>query len=166
MNTARSKPHYCQNRIGLRDCSLVEETHGHRRVVALEAQESIEMTYRPITDMWILARPKVKYYGAYPSGFLERARALLGVTMDDTVLHVCAGRVRDYPFRGFGRKDRTLDLDSEVKPDYLRDCRYSLATYSGGWPAILADPPYSEQDAMHYVSGPVTLPTWTSSSTW
>jgi len=23
------------------------------------------MNYRPITDIWILARPKVKYYGAY-----------------------------------------------------------------------------------------------------
>lgn len=39
------------------------------------------MSYRPITDFWILARPKVKYYGAYPSGFLERARALVGVMM-------------------------------------------------------------------------------------
>ena len=35
------------------------------------------MGYRPITDLWFLARPKVKYYGAYPNGFLERARALL-----------------------------------------------------------------------------------------
>jgi hypothetical protein len=32
------------------------------------------VSYRPITDVWILARPKVKYYGAYPNGFLERAR--------------------------------------------------------------------------------------------
>ena len=31
------------------------------------------MSYRPITDVWILGRPKVRYYGAYPSGFLERA---------------------------------------------------------------------------------------------
>lgn len=32
-------------------------------------------SYRPICDLWILARPKVKYYGAYPNGFLERAAA-------------------------------------------------------------------------------------------
>jgi len=116
------------------------------------------MTYRPITDLWILARPKVKYYGAYPSGFLERARALLGVTTDDAVLHVCAGKVRDYPFRGLGKNDKTLDVDPELKPDFHHDCRYSLPIRKGGWPAILADPPYSADDAAHYAAGPGKLP--------
>lgn len=42
------------------------------------------MNYRPITDVWILGRSKTKdpetgksYYGAYLSGFLERARPML-----------------------------------------------------------------------------------------
>ena len=30
--------------------------------------------HRPICDTWILARPKVSYHGAYPSGFVEWAR--------------------------------------------------------------------------------------------
>jgi hypothetical protein len=42
--------------------------------------------YRPITDTWILERAKLKggqkYYGAYLGGFPERARALLGVTIN------------------------------------------------------------------------------------
>lgn len=38
------------------------------------------MSFRPIADVWILARPKVKYYGAYPNGFLERALPLLGAS--------------------------------------------------------------------------------------
>lgn len=65
------------------------------------------MSYRPITDVWILARPKVKYYGAYPNGFLERARALLGVSPFDPVLHVCGGSAREYPAkpRGFGPRE-------------------------------------------------------------
>lgn len=72
--------------------------------------------YRPITDLWFLGRPKVKYWGAYPNGFLERARALLGVTPHDAVLHVCGGKARDYPAkpRGFGPNDETLDLDDSL----------------------------------------------------
>jgi len=54
--------------------------------------------------MWILTRAKlkggVKYYGAYPGGFPERARALLGAIIDEPVLHVCGGVVRHYPYRG------------------------------------------------------------------
>src|SRR5688572_3426160 len=86
------------------------------------------MSYRPITDIWILARPKVKYYGAYPSGFLERARALLGVIPTDPVLHVCGGRAKDYPAkpRGFGPNDRTLDLDAGLEPDYVQSATDQL----------------------------------------
>jgi hypothetical protein len=79
------------------------------------------MSYRPITDVWFLARPKVDYYGAYPNGFLERARALLGISPFDPLLHVCGGKARDYPAkpRGFGPNDRTLDLDPALEPDYV-----------------------------------------------
>lgn len=114
------------------------------------------MGYRPITDTWILARPKVRYYGAYPAGFLERARALLGVTIDDPVLHVCSGMVRAYPYRnGFGINDKTLDLDSELRPDFVRDAREPLP---GGFKAILADPPYTPEDADNYRPSSHQLP--------
>lgn len=81
------------------------------------------MGYRPITDMWLLARCKykggVKRYGGYLGGFPERARALLGATIDEPVLHVCGGLARLYPYPGgFGPNDKTLDLDDEVEPDY------------------------------------------------
>lgn len=120
------------------------------------------MSYRPITDVWILARPKVKYYGAYPSGFLGRARALLGVGPEEPVLHVCGGMVRDYPFKGFGPNDYTLDLDPDLEPDFLQDARDEYPQNpldpSGKWPAILIDRPYSEIDAAHYEPGPSKLP--------
>ncbi len=119
--------------------------------------------YRPITDVWILGRPKVKYYGAYPNGFLERARALLGVTPLDPVLHVCGGMARQYPAqpRGFGPNDCTLDLDPALAPDFLQAATDPLPADSAwlrsfgddGWPAILADPPYSELDAEKYAPG-------------
>lgn len=148
------------------------------------------MSFRPITDTWILGRPKVPYYGSYPCGFLGRARDLLGVTLTDPVLHVCGGRARDYSrpefgvtkgvgVRGFGPNDKTLDLDPALTPDYLQDCRKPLPgihlhrdgailgcsqhLFQGNgcvcpWPAILADPPYSEEDATHYGVGARVYP--------
>ncbi len=125
------------------------------------------MSYRPITDLWILARPKVRYYGAYPNGFLERARALLGVTPFDAVLHVCGGRAREYPAkpRGFGPHDKTLDLDPVLAPDFLAGATDRLPDQFGWadppvklWDALIADPPYTEHDAEQYAPGKEAFP--------
>ena len=118
--------------------------------------------YRPICDTWILARPRLaegkRYYGTYPLGFVERARALLGVHISDPVLHVCSGLVRHYPYqrRAVGPNDKTLDLDPLNNPDFCQDARHS---YPSGFRAILADPPYSPDDADHYAPGRDKLPT-------
>lgn len=138
--------------------------------------------YRPICDTWILARAKLlpnvdgsknSYYGAYLGGFPERARVLLGVTLSDPVLYVCGGKARFYPYkRGFGPNDKTIDLDASLNPDFVRDVRDRLPQQCGcvlsdgqkeceihdsaislNWPAILADPPYSEKDAESYAPG-------------
>lgn len=126
------------------------------------------MSYRPITDVWILARPKVAYYGAYPNGFLERARALLGVSPFDAVLHVCGGRAREYPAkpRGFGPHDKTLDLDPALAPDFVQAATDPLPTiqcsndncHGHPWPALIADPPYTPTDAAKYAPGPSVFP--------
>lgn len=123
------------------------------------------MSYRPITDFWILARAKLKggetYYGAYPGGFPERARALLGVTINDPILHVCGGKARLYPYKGgFGPQDKTLDLDPCLEPDYLQDARLEFpeGPRVGAWPAILIDPPYTEGDAEKYAPGKDVFP--------
>jgi hypothetical protein len=119
------------------------------------------MSYRPITDIWFLARAKLKdgkkYYGAYLGGFPERARALLGVTHDQPVLHVCGGFAKFYPYSlGFGPNDKTLDLNPDCEPDYLQDARRPFPT---GFSAILIDPPYSAEDAAHYAVGAGAYPT-------
>ena len=129
------------------------------------------MSYRPITDIWILGRPKVKYYGAYPAGFLKRARALLGADhYQDAVLHVCGGKVREYKCgptckegcqHGLGVMDKTLDLDPACNPDFLQDAREPLPVPSSVipfWRAVLIDRPYTEPDAAHYVPGADNLP--------
>lgn len=113
--------------------------------------------HTPVDTQWILARPKVSgIYGAYPAGFLHRARGLLGVQGDDPVLHVCSGLVHKYPMRGMGPRDMTVDLDPRCEPDWIMDVRKSLPGCPFdhlGWKAILADPPYSEEDAKNYLKG-------------
>lgn len=120
------------------------------------------MNYRPLTDVWILARPKVKFYGAYPAGFLHRARHLLGIGAGEAVLHVCSGKVKDYPYRGFGVWDKTLDLDPALNPDYLQDANepfpYDERQLTGYWGAVLIDRPYTPDDADKYVPGRDLLP--------
>lgn len=126
------------------------------------------MSYRPITDFWFLARAKLKngekYYGAYLGGFPERARVLIGSSIQEPVLHVCGGKAKAYPYtRGFGPNDKTLDIDEECKPDFLQDARapfpvsptstYQSLGWGGRWSGILIDPPYSPEDAEHYKAG-------------
>lgn len=128
----------------------------------------------------------MKYYGSYPGGFGERARALLGVHITDPVLHVCSGQVKNYPYkRAVGPNDKTLDLDPANAPDYVHDAREPFPWLAAGeylrcqrdvletaglgpvlrhiaitsaiaqdrkvpWPAILIDPPYTDDDQQHY----------------
>ncbi len=118
------------------------------------------MSYRPITDIWFLARAKLKdgkkYYGAYLGGFPERARVLLGASIDEPVLHVCGGMAKHYPYvGGFGPNDCTLDIDPKCYPDFCQDARGPFpsplpGTRNALWRAILCDPPYSLEDAKHY----------------
>lgn len=136
------------------------------------------MSYRPITDIWFLARAKLlngkKYYGAYLGGFPERARILLGASANDCVLHVCGGMARHYPYKaGFGSNDMTMDMDPDTVPDILHDIRKPwpiAARYpigfkpdmriglESGWRYVLADPPYSTEDAAHYKPGAENYP--------
>lgn len=116
--------------------------------------------YRPIGDIWWLARCKykggVKRYGGYLGGFPERARVLLGAGINDPVLHVCGGLANLYPYAGgYGPKDARLDLDPSVQPEHLQDARQPLPE---GFRAHLTDPPYSEIDATKYAPGPDMYP--------
>lgn len=155
---------------------------------SLQGQEDDPMTYRPICDVWQLARPKLggkSYYGAYPSGFLERACYLLGVNPWSRVLHVCGGALRDYhsgPTKGLGlgTYHKTIDLNEETDPDFRFDVRRLgvrpgdfFPSFDGErcevcepdddaplalehlWDAALIDRPYSEADHEHYINDDV-----------
>jgi hypothetical protein len=107
------------------------------------------MSFRPVCDFWILASPKVHYYGAYPNGFLERARTILGCSTNDSILHVCGGMAKVYPNKkAYGPNDKTLDIDPALQPDFCQDVKKGIP--QGDWKAILIDPPYTLDDAKHY----------------
>lgn len=79
------------------------------------------MSYRPITDVWVLARPKVRYHGAYPVGFPERARVFMPCTIRVPVLHACGGAAKLYrdptgpAWSKVCPNDVTCDLAPEIR---------------------------------------------------
>jgi len=108
------------------------------------------MTYRPVTDVGLFAHPKVKYYGAFLNGSLERMRLPLGAQIQDPVLFVCGGKVREYPCAGFGPNDKTVDINPRLNPDYVMDVRHRLPKKRGGWRAMIVDSPWSKEQARNY----------------
>lgn len=100
-----------------------------------------------IRDNWTLARPKHKYKGHYPSGFLERARVLIVGGMDDAIIcHVCGGMAHEYngvkggiTLRGYGRNDIRMDIDPATTPDICVDVR-TLDDWSVFYPLMAGAP--------------------------
>jgi hypothetical protein len=106
---------------GYRPLTEVWDLHEENAVRLMVAENEAQAAALS-TDTMILARSKVQFYGAYPAGFLGRARGYL-CRETEPLLHVCGGMVKSYPFAGLGPLDRTVDLDAKTKPDYLLDVR-------------------------------------------
>ena len=96
-------------------------------------------SYRPITDVWILARSKTHYYGGYPEGFLWRARVLV----PGRVIHLCGGTVTPTG------QDFTVDLNPDLCPSLVADAR-DTGLPDDSFDGCLIDPPYTEEDAKRY----------------
>lgn len=126
--------------------------------------------YRPICDVGLFAPTKTGYYGAFYNGSLERMRLFLGAQIQDEILHVCSGALRHYPCYGLGPNDKLVDARRsalvpkkgnktrrlQLRPDYVMDVSRELPVRVGGWRAILADAPWSEEEAKNY--GTATYP--------
>ena len=99
-----------------------------------------------IVGTWIMGndyRVASAYYGGYPAGYLRRIRALF--PDKQRVLHLFSGKVDLRALPG-----DTVDINAELKPTYVDDAqrleRVPLASYD----LVLADPPYSVEDAERY----------------
>ena len=99
-----------------------------------------------IVGTWIMGndyRVKSEYYGGYPAGYLRRIKALFP---DKTrVLHLFSGRVDLAVLPG-----DTVDINAALCPTYVDDAQTLERVPLGNYDLILADPPYSVEDAERY----------------
>ena len=99
-----------------------------------------------IVGTWIMGndyRVQTGYYGGYPAGYLRRIKALFPDKR--RVLHIFSGKVDLTALPG-----DTVDINADLTPTFIDDAqtleRVPLADYD----LILADPPYSDDDAERY----------------
>lgn len=83
------------------------------------------------------------YYGGYPSGYLKRISAMF--SDKDRVLHLFSGKVDTVTFPG-----DTVDINPDNNPTYVDDAQTLVNVPIEQYDLILADPPYSVEDADHY----------------
>lgn len=99
-----------------------------------------------VVGTWIMGQSyKVAsgYYGGYPHGYLPRIRALFRDKRQ--TLHLFSGKVDQDVFPG-----DTVDLNPDLNPTYVDDAQRLEAVPLGQYDLVLADPPYSVEDAEHY----------------
>ncbi|MGA9868569.1 MAG: hypothetical protein WBQ75_19250 [Acetobacteraceae bacterium] len=95
---------------------------------------------------WIMGndyRVKSTYYGGYPAGYLRRIKALF--PDKNRTLHLFSGQVDLTAFPG-----DTVDINPALKPTYVDDAQTLLSVPLETYDLVLADPPYSVEDADHY----------------
>ena len=99
-----------------------------------------------IVGTWIMGnnyRVMSGYYGGYPHGYLKRIKAMF--PEKTRALHVFSGRVDQSAWPG-----DTVDLDSAAEPTFVDDAQSLACVPLGNYDIVLADPPYSVEDADHY----------------
>jgi hypothetical protein len=121
-----------------RIASYVEQT-GFPRSLFISADDRVVGT-------WIMGnnyRVRSTYYGGYPAGYLKRVKALF--PDKKKVLHLFSGMVELSAFPG-----DTVDINPALKPTYLDDAQSLLNVPLEQYDLVLADPPYSIEDAERY----------------
>jgi len=86
---------------------------------------------------------KTDYYGAYQGNYLKRMKALFPDRA--RVLHLFSGAVDTTEFPG-----ATLDSRADLNPDYCCNAETCEGVPLARFDLVLADPPYSESDALRY----------------
>lgn len=99
-----------------------------------------------VVGTWIMGndyRVKSEYYGGYPAGYLRRVRALF--PDKKRVLHLFSGKVDLATFPG-----DTVDINPAFNPTYMDDAQTLTRVPLEEYDLVLADPPYSVEDADRY----------------
>jgi len=99
-----------------------------------------------VVGTWIMGndyRVKSAYYGGYPAGYLRRIRALF--PDKQRVLHLFSGKVDLSALPG-----DTVDINDTLAPTYVDDAQTLANVPLDRYDLVLADPPYSIEDAERY----------------
>ena len=99
-----------------------------------------------VVGTWIMGndyRVKSSYYGGYPAGYLKRIAALFPDRK--RVLHVFSGKVDLGSMPG-----DTVDCNTALQPTYVADAHDLAGLPLHRYDLVLADPPYSVEDAERY----------------
>lgn len=99
-----------------------------------------------VVGMWIMGNNysvESTYYGGYPTGYLKRVAALFPDRKK--VLHVFSGKVDLAAMPG-----ETIDLNDTLKPTWVADAHDLSNIPLHRYDLVLADPPYSVEDAERY----------------
>ena len=99
-----------------------------------------------VVGTWIMGQSyKVAsgYYGGYPATYLRRVKALFPDRK--RVLHLFSGKVDLETMPG-----HTVDLNPDLAPTFLDDAQTLENVPLDLYNLVLADPPYSVEDAEHY----------------
>ena len=103
-----------------------------------------------IEGLWIMGNNyrTSGYYGAYPHGYLDRVLAMFPDAAPGRTLHLFSGSL---PEGGILRGTIRFDINPSLGPDVVGDAhRLSSFFPVEIFDLILADPPYSAEDAEHY----------------
>lgn len=122
-----------------------------------------------VTGTWLIGacyKNPSRLYGAYPHGYLERVHAMFPDARD--ILHVFSGGLSysaacEAYARGFNDGSTGISTFPEAielvdlkgpedgrHPTWQGDVLHMPATWAGRFDLILADPPYSKEDAEKY----------------
>lgn len=99
-----------------------------------------------VVGTWIMGndyRVKSAYYGGYPAGYLRRVAALFPDRR--RVLHVFSGKVDLAAMPG-----DTVDVNPDLEPTYIANAHDLGSVPLDRYDLVLADPPYSVEDAERY----------------
>lgn len=99
-----------------------------------------------VVGTWIMGndyRVKSEYYGGYPAGYLRRIKSLFPEKR--RVLHLFSGKVDLATFPG-----DTVDINPDLAPTFVDDAQRLEGVPLADYDLVLADPPYSIEDAERY----------------
>ena len=99
-----------------------------------------------VFGMWNMGadyRVRSGYYGGYPATYLRRVKALFPEKR--RVLHIFSGKVDLEAMPG-----DTVDFNAELEPTFVDDAQTLERVPLENYDLVLADPPYSIEDAERY----------------